>query len=108
MLVGFVMAGAAVGGALAVGAAPAATGTTPTSSATGATPPGAPGTTGAGGAPSLSDVREAVHWALAHETRPKNLEAFARALVEWGGDPNAANALLLRAVQIADPHAGKL
>lgn len=99
MLVGFVMAGAAVGGALAVGAAPAAAGTT------GTLPPG---TTGAGGAPSLSDVREAVHWALAHETRPKNLEAFARALVEWGGDPNAANALLLRAVQIADPHAGKL
>jgi hypothetical protein len=55
-----------------------------------------------------SSIHKAVDWALAHETNPKNLESFAGALIAWGGDPDAAHALLLKSVQLADPHAGVL
>lgn len=53
-------------------------------------------------------ARQAAMWAIAHETNPKNLEAFARALIELGQDPDAAHALLLKAVQLSDPSAGKV
>jgi hypothetical protein len=76
----------------------------------GALPAGGSKPVGASEAPATTVTPEQAHQAamvaVAHEKDPKSLEDFARALIDWGEDPDAAHALLLRAVQLSDPHAG--
>jgi hypothetical protein len=57
---------------------------------------------------TAADVGAAVTWALAHETNPRNLEAFASALLDANEDLEGANALLVRAVRLSNRSAGAL